>query len=145
MLLCIASNLRVMTPKLLITERWTVGYDNLQFFHLFRMGKESFYKLVEVVGTTDKQKFLSEPYTGGHHPIDIYGHTLVFLWYMATQDTLLSIGTRFKVSPATVMDIVNKMLKFLLKLKKRFIQFPKCEQELNDVANRFQNYPGKKS
>jgi len=135
-------NYRLMNPKLLNVEPWINNYNTIQFFHLFRMKKESFCKLMEDVARIDNNKILSRRYHGGHHPIDIKGHVLIFLWYMATQDTLLSIGTRFNVSPTTVMNVVNKMLYLVIKLKTRYIRFPQCEQELIDVSHGFKNYPG---
>lgn len=61
---------------------------------------------------------------------------------MATQDTLLSIATRFKVVPATVMNTVNKVIYFVLLLKEKYIRFPRNLQELEDVSSRFRRYPG---
>ena len=61
---------------------------------------------------------------------------------MATQDTLLSIGSRFSVSAPTVMSIVNKVLYFLMRLKKIYIKFPKTEAQLEEVSRGFRHYPG---
>ncbi|CAH1966394.1 unnamed protein product [Acanthoscelides obtectus] len=61
---------------------------------------------------------------------------------MATQNTLLSIGTRFKVSPTTVISITNKVLYFMLKLKSAYIKFPKNEAEMRDISEGFKKYPG---
>lgn len=40
------------------------------------------------------------------------------------------------------MNIVNKMLYFVLKLKKQMIQFPSNLEKLESVSKSFPNYPG---
>lgn len=144
-LLLVASNAvheHSMSAKKLNTDKWIVECNNLHFFNLFRMEKPTFVKLVDAIGTVDVEHLLSKPYTGGHYPINIDSQLLVCLWYMATQDSLFSIGTRFKISPTTVMNIINKLLYFLIKLKKKYIVFPKPEQELQNTSRGFKNYPG---
>lgn len=61
---------------------------------------------------------------------------------MATHDSLLNIGNRFKVSPTTVMNVVNKLLNFVLKIKKIYIKFPETEEELLNISRGFKKYPG---
>ncbi|VEN39227.1 unnamed protein product [Callosobruchus maculatus] len=61
---------------------------------------------------------------------------------MGTQDTLLSIGNHFNVSRTTVMNIVNRLLYFTLRLKKMYIKFPKTERDFEYVAEGFKKYPG---
>ncbi|CAH1979600.1 unnamed protein product [Acanthoscelides obtectus] len=138
-------NIKDMTPKILMVEPWICSYENFQFFKLSRMSKKTFIDLAEKIGRSDEKKILAKPYTGGHYPVSlyVYGHILIFLCYMATQDTLLSIGTRFKVSPTTVMSITNKVLYFMLKLKSAYIKFPENEAETRDISEGFKEYPGK--
>ncbi|CAH1109548.1 unnamed protein product [Psylliodes chrysocephalus] len=116
-------------------------YSNTQFFEMFRMEKETFKILVDIIQKADDNK-ISKPYTGGHHLLDIPSYLLIFLWYMAVQDTLIGIGKRFNVSPTTVMNVVNKIRFLLLKLKKQFIKSPSTDKELLEVYRAFKNYPG---
>lgn len=84
--------------RIFSTEKWLYDYHYDQFFRLFRMKRRTLFKIVEALGRMDHNKILSKPYTGGHVPIDIVGRVLIFLWYMASQDTLITIGTVFHVS-----------------------------------------------
>lgn len=61
---------------------------------------------------------------------------------MATQKSLFAIGDRFKVSGVTVMNIVNRLLYFVLKLKKKVIRSPSTLDEVEQVSRGFKNYPG---
>lgn len=135
---------KCMTPKPLYMEEWMINYNDFQFFLIFRLSKETFMNYVEAIARTDKKRIMSRPYIGGHYPVDIYGHILIFLKYIGTQESLLSIGISFKVCPATVMNIINKVLFFTLKLKSKYIRFPNNEEELLNVEAGFQSYPGKK-
>lgn len=128
-----------MTPKL---EPWLHQLTNIHHFQLFRMTRKTFENLLRVIGMQDTKKLLSLSYHGGHHAINLELAVYIFLWYMATQDTLLSIATRFKVVPATVMNTVNKVIYFVLLLKEKYIRFPRNLQELEDVSSRFKRYPG---
>ena len=61
---------------------------------------------------------------------------------MSSQDTLISIGNQFKVTAATVMRIVNKVLYFVNQLKNTYIRFPKNEEEIRNTSRDFTRYPG---
>lgn len=137
------SGIRENPMKIFSSEKWLDEYNHYQFYHLFRMRKTTFFKLVEAIARTDTTKILSKEYTGGHIPIDIVGHVLIYVWYMATQDTLLTIGTVFNVCPKTVLMTVNKVLYFVLLQKRQCIRLPNTVSELQAIAQGFTHYPGK--
>lgn len=124
------------------TEQWLEKYNNLEFYKLFRMGKSTFEKLCEVVHGADKNNILKKKYTGGYKPVSLEVQILVFVHYMATQDIILYIGNRFQVSTCMVMIICNRVLYFILKLKTKYIHFPKTEQDLLEISRNFTTYPG---
>ncbi|VEN39717.1 unnamed protein product [Callosobruchus maculatus] len=130
-----------MTPKSLYPETWMINYNNIQFFQLFRMDKGTLEVLASVLAHNDIEKILQRKYTGGHYPLSLTHQLLIFLWYMGTQDTLLSIENHFNVSRTTVMNIV-RLLYFTLRLKKMYIKFPKTERDFEYVAESFKKYPG---
>lgn len=132
-----------MLPRTITCEEWLTTYSDMQFFQFFRMERATMFKLVDVLRRVDVNGILTKKYTGGHYPVNINAQVLIFLWYMSSQDSLLHIGNRFRVSPTTVMNIVNRLLYFLLKLKKIYIKFPTREQEFLDITRGFEKYPGK--
>lgn len=132
-----------MTPKICYMPDWLIGFSNTNFYKMFRMERSTFAIFVSVVRKCDKFNILERKYTGGHYPVDCKVQLLIFLTYLASQDTLFSIGHRFNVSPNTVMVIINKVLFIVLKLKKAYIKFPSTVEEMNAVSRGFKNYPGK--
>lgn len=123
-------------------EKWLDGYNNLQFYRLFRMEQHTFQIFITIIERGDEKNILKKKYTGGYKPIDIKIQGLIFLWYMATQDSLVYIANRFNVCSATVMNIINKMLYFVIKLKKAYIKFPKTEEDMLEISRGFTTYPG---
>lgn len=124
-------------------EKWLIEYDNIQFFMLFRMEKKTLELLVNVLERMDHQNILNKAYTGGHTPLSIQLKVLIFVWYMATQESLVPIADRFNVSHTSVMNIVYVMLYFMLKLKKEYIKFPETIEDKETVAAGFDSYPSK--
>lgn len=86
---------------------WLISYADSVFFKLFRMKKDTFYHLLHGVMENDQLHLLRKSYRGGNTPVSPEKSLLVFLWYMAVQDTLHSISDRFNLVPSTVMKIVN--------------------------------------
>lgn len=131
-----------MTPKIPQVEEWLINLNNSYFYKLFRMERSTFYTFVNAIRKSDNTGVLSRSYKGGHFPITAENQILVFLKYLSSQDTLLSIGNSFKISPATAMAIINKILFFVLKMKKHFIKFPATLAEFQTVSDGFSKYPG---
>lgn len=131
-----------MTPKIPQTEEWLINLNNSYFYKLFRMERSTFYTFVNAIRKSDDTEVLSRNYKGGHFPITAEHQILIFLKYLSSQDTLLSIGNSFKISAATAMAIINKILFFVLKVKKHFIKFPATLAEFQTVSDGFSKYPG---
>jgi hypothetical protein len=112
----------------------------LHFFRLFRMNTATFQKLLSIVVENDHHQLLHKVYHGGHRPLGTEKALLVFLWYMATQDTLLSIGETFQIVPATIHRIVNNLLFVIVGLKNKFIVWAKSQEEVNHIAGGFTHY-----
>jgi hypothetical protein len=120
---------------------WLDHYNDITFFRLFRMNTATFQKLLSIVVENDHHQLLYKVYRGGHRPVETEKALLVFLWYMATQDTLLSIGKTFQIVPATIHRIVNNLLFVIVGLKNKFIVWPKSQEEVNHIAGGFTHYP----
>lgn len=91
-----------MAPKIPQIEQWLINFDNYNFFKLFRLDKKSFEKLFNLIQKNNHLN-IEKKYNGGHYPINLKSQLLVFLWYMATMDTLITISTIFKICPTSVM------------------------------------------
>lgn len=123
--------------------QWLDSYNELQFFKLFRMQKSTFYKLLEEIIANDQTNLIKKKYRGGNYPIQPEKSLLAFLWYISKQDTLISIGDRFGLAVSSVMNIVNVILYLLIRLKKKYIFWPKTEEEYERIINGFPQYPSK--
>jgi hypothetical protein len=81
----------------------------------------TFQKLLRFVLENDRYFVIRKIYRGGNFPTQPKRSLLVFLWYMATQDTLLPIGQTFGLVPSTVMKIVKIHLEDLKYISLLFI------------------------
>lgn len=132
-----------MAPKIAWIPQWVTDLNNLNFYKIFRMERTTFYIFVNSIRRCDNKNLLNLKYSGGHYPVKDEIQILVFLKYMSSQDTLITIGHTFRLSPATVMNIINKVLYFVLTLKKKYIKFPSTAEEINTVTMNFRRYPGR--
>ena len=126
-----------------IEEDWLRNYHDIMFFRFFRIQKSTFLNLLNVVLENDNHKLMRKKYHGGNLPIPPEKALLTFLTYMATQESLLSIGQRFGIVPSTAMNIVNALLYIMLKIKKKYIFWPRTDEEVEHVINGFTHYPSK--
>ncbi|KAJ8928962.1 hypothetical protein NQ314_018399 [Rhamnusium bicolor] len=123
-------------------DMWLNSYHKKTFFELFRVKKDTFKKLVEVIIQKDEHGIIKKIYRGGNYPVHPEKSVLIFLWYMATQDSFIYIGDRFNAVPSTVMHIINSLLFLTITLKKTIIFWPKTEEEFTYVTQGFKHYPG---
>lgn len=121
---------------------WIDSYHEYTFYGLFRLKKETFQKFAALVIDKDEYGLIKKKYRGGNFPVHPEKSLLIFLWYMATQDSLIYISDRFGVSASTVMQIVNAALFTVISLKMNFIFWPKTQEEFAHIRNGFQHYPG---
>lgn len=130
---------------LLVNEQWISAYNDEFFYRLFRLNKLTFNELLHEIVNVDKNYgLILKKYRGGNIPVQPETALLIFLWYMSQQDTLQSISFTFKVATSTVMNIVNSCLYLLLKLKNKYIYWPKTVEEYRNIEDGFHNYPGNK-
>ncbi|XP_063906046.1 putative nuclease HARBI1 [Zophobas morio] len=124
-----------------IEEDWLRNYHDIMFFRFFRIQKSTFLNLLNVVLENDNHKLMRKKYHGGNLPIPPEKALLTFLTYMATQESLLSIGQRFGIVPSTAMNIVNALLYIMLKINKKYIFWPRTDEEVEHIINGFTHYP----
>ncbi|XP_044760416.1 putative nuclease HARBI1 [Coccinella septempunctata] len=123
-------------------EHWVQVMHDITFFQLFRLKKETFSKLLDMVVVNDQFCLIKKRYIGGRHPVPPEKALLVFLWYIAHPDSLHSISYRFDLVPSTVMNIVNSCLYILVHMKNKIICWPKTSEEFEHLENGFTTYPG---
>jgi hypothetical protein len=123
-------------------RQWLIKYHENTFSDLFRLKKQTFEKLVRIIMENDTHELLKKKYRGGNYPVLPEKSTLVFVYYMATQDSLIYIGDRFCISASAVMKIVNVLLYLIVKLKHKYIIWPRTEEEFGTIRNGFAQYPG---
>jgi hypothetical protein len=121
---------------------WIEKYNDMQFYQLFRMKKETFLKLLYVVLENDRFNLIKKKYRGGNYPIQPERSLLIFIWYIAKQDTLSTISQIFQLAIPSVMRIVNVLLYIIVGLKKQIIKWPSTQQEFDFIVNGFTKYPG---
>ncbi|KAL1488702.1 hypothetical protein ABEB36_014501 [Hypothenemus hampei] len=117
-------------------------YNELVFFQIFRMRKETFEKLLKVILENDVHHLIKRKYRGGNYPVHPEKGLLIFIWYLSKPDALNTISEAFRVLPSTVMRVVNAFLYIIKSLKQKYIFWPRTEQEFEDVARGFNRYPG---
>jgi hypothetical protein len=122
---------------------WIEKYNDMQFYQLFRMKKETFLKLLYVVLENDRFNLIKKKYRGGNYPIQPERSLLIFIWYIAKQDTLSTISQIFQLAIPSVMRIVNVLLYIIVGLKKQIIKWPSTQQEFDFIVNGFTKYPGR--
>lgn len=122
---------------------WIDSYNEILFFQLFRLKKDTFQKFLRVLMGNDIHKLIIKQYRGGRHPISPERALLVFLWYMGTQDSLISIAETFRIVPSTCMNIVNAFLHITAKIKKKYIFWPATNEEYEFIERGFTHYPRK--
>ena len=123
------------------SQEWMDKYSNYDFFILFRMGKETFEKLSQVV----QCPILNKPFQGGGVPLTCEKALLIVLWWLGKGDALNSIGDRFDVAQSTVHNYANLVLNRLVELILKFIQWPNMD-EMTTIEMKFREicgYPGK--
>ena len=63
--------------------------------------------------------------------------TVIFLWYMANQNSFREISDKFNISQSTAHDIISVMLRRICRLAAQFIRWPSpCEKIASMVAFR---------
>lgn len=121
---------------------WLEKYNENVFFQLFRMKRDTFQGLLRIIIDRDNMGLIKKKYRGGNFPVRPETSLLIFLWFMARQETLHSLADRFGFVPSTVMKIVNVLLYLIVRMKKELIYWPRNIEEFHYLQAGFQNYPG---
>ncbi|KAJ3655943.1 hypothetical protein Zmor_015050 [Zophobas morio] len=123
-------------------DHWIEVMHEITFFQLFRLKKATFLKLHNIIIENDEHNLIKKKYVGGRYPVSSEKSLLVFLWFIPHPDFLHSIGNRFNIVPSTVMKIVNACLYIVVRLKHKYIFWPKTPEEFEHIENGFTTYPG---
>lgn len=121
---------------------WLNRYNEMVFFQIFRMQKETFEKLLKVILENDTYNLIKKKYRGGNFPIHPEKGLLIFIWYLSKPDALNSIAEAFRVLPSTVMRLTNAFLYVIKSIKSKYIFWPRTHEEFEDLQGGFNRYPG---
>lgn len=103
---------------------WIQQYLDCDFHHRFRMKKDTFWALVEVVRPSYPVKL-----TRGDAPVvDCSKAVLITLCYLGHEDSMDDVGDRFGVALSTVHTEVHRVVNILCSLRKKFIVWPKANE-----------------
>uniref|UniRef100_A0A8D8QWE6 Uncharacterized protein n=2 Tax=Cacopsylla melanoneura TaxID=428564 RepID=A0A8D8QWE6_9HEMI len=95
------------------SETWIEKYIEMDFFRLFRMTKETFNRLCNML---IQEADLETVWTQGKEPIHPRKMVQIALRYYSSQETIREIGNQFNVADSTVYTIRTKCTRSLLKI-----------------------------
>lgn len=126
--------------KIITKDKWVENYVDFEFRMLFRLTKRSFIILYNEIMAT-YSNLLKKPYRGGYPSEDPQKSLLMFLRYLATEETLLSVASRFCIVPSTLHKIIHIFLNIFMEMKSRYIFWPQTHHEYEYIASTFRRYP----
>lgn len=121
--LCVISQMTI--PHIRITdyyEQWLTFYIDSDFFNLFRMDKQTYHALLNILNCAEKS------YTGGEQPIPTGKALLMTLWWLGRGEVLSSVSDKFNVSVSTVHTCSEYMLTKIVQLNKNYIVWPDANE-----------------
>lgn len=121
---------------------WIEKYNEVVFFQLFRMKTKTFSTLLTVMLRNDQHCLIKKKYRGGNFPFAPEKNLLIFLWYIAHNDSLVCIADRFGIVKSSVMEIVNALLYIVCRLKHKYIKWPAVDIDRIHIQNGFLSFPG---
>jgi hypothetical protein len=123
-------------PKVKQYVQQTVNFYSMDDFRsIFRLSRHGFQVLLEELAPTPA----FTPRVMGRPGIDISHQCLLALKYLATQESLLSIGTLFGVTKSSAFYIVHRFCNAVIpKLSASLIKWPSHEEQLQ-IASAFSN------
>lgn len=116
---------------------WIPRYLDADFHDRFRMKKDSFWALADVVRPLYPQKLLR----GSAPLVDCNKAILMTLTYLGLQISMDEVGDRFGVAVSTVHKEVYLVVKILCDLKTRYIVWP-TQNECTIIENQFRERAG---
>lgn len=123
-----------------VNNDWIQNYLDFDFFALFRMNKQTFMKLWDMIDGPEFHKV----YQGGGLAIPGHMQLLMTLWWLGKGEVMLSVAEKFNVAVSTVYKSTNLVLNRLMSLKNIFISWPNAD-EVDVVTTAFRlkaGYPG---
>lgn len=123
-------------------NNWLDHYNEIVFFQIFRMQKQTCKKLLKVILENDTHNLIKKKYRGGNFPIVPEKGLLIFIWFLSKPDALNCIAEAFRVLPSTVMRLTNVFLYVMKCIKAKFIYWPRTHEEFQELQRGFNRYPG---
>ena len=111
-------------PRFWFEEVWQNAALNMYWHRHFRMRKETFKEIVQLVGPQMQRQD-----TQLRSAIPIQKHVAIAVWRLATGDSYRAIGTVFGVGKSTAIEITLEFCRVLEGLAPNFIVFPQTRDE----------------
>ena len=122
-------------PKIIgFAEETVEAYSDKDFRADFRISKATFQQLVVELSPT--LQYDERP--DGKEGLNVRKQILVFLWYIANQDSMREISKLFGISKSTVFRCIRRVSDALCDLKSKLIKWPDIETQQNiseDIEN----------
>ncbi|XP_061166373.1 putative nuclease HARBI1 [Saccostrea echinata] len=114
-------------------------YSDASFRRMFRLSRQTFQILSSYLEEVPEMK---KDGNGGKERMFPQKDILTTLWYLGTLDSIDRIADRFGISPSSVIRARDRVMNSILThLKSKFIKWPN-PNELNQIANNFQQKNG---
>ncbi|XP_071571066.1 putative nuclease HARBI1 [Temnothorax nylanderi] len=122
----------------LYSEVWVDLYLENDFFLTFRLKRETFQQLLQLVTRQDE---MQKVYTGGYEPVQPHKVQQIALYYLAHQISMTQIGDKFDVATSTISHCVTTWINCVLKLVPTLIQWPTINERVS-IEEKFRNLAG---
>nr|XP_020487137.1 protein ALP1-like [Labrus bergylta] len=111
--------------------------DDLTFAHHFRVTKPQFdYLLMKL-----QENGITKEHSKGLPPVPVTKKVLMFLWYMANQNSFREMSDKFDVSQSSAHRVILEVLNIMCPMGQHFISWPNsCEKATS--ADAFQHLCG---
>lgn len=104
--------------------------DDTTFARHFRLNKAQFTFLL----TQLQEKNINKEHSQGVQPVPMTKKVLLFLWYMANQNSFREISDKFDVSQSSAHRIVVELLDTLCTMGHTFISWPNAFEKASSTA-----------
>ncbi|KAM9410240.1 uncharacterized protein KZ484_002319 [Pholidichthys leucotaenia] len=107
-----------------------INMDDDMFEDHFRVTKEQF----EFFQLKLRKNGLEKEFNQGRSPLPTTKKVLMFLWYMATQNSFRDISNKFNVSQSSAHRVITEVLNIITAMEPIFISWPNASEKAESAA-----------
>ena len=96
--------------------------DDITFQSHFRLTRQQFDILLCNVERIDMNNRLLHPHSGGIAAIPVSKELLIFLWYLANENSMREISDKFNIARSSAFKVIVRMIAIFRKLAPEFIR-----------------------